>query len=152
MAHNKVNTNDMLQLTRPFKALSLDWCMLCRGSGETSDHLFLHCPFTLGLWHRLFIQARMMWVQPRSYYDMLTIFYMASGNSTKGKTLWRIACLTLIWMMWQERNARIFEDKWRMFKTLWDLFYFFTSLCASCTDDFKGIPLNVIQLIQYVHH
>ena len=49
-AHKKVNTNDLLQLGRkPSKALSPELCILCRESGETSDHLFLHCPFTLGL-------------------------------------------------------------------------------------------------------
>ena len=79
------------------------------------------------------------------FCDMMIISYMGFGNSTKGKTLWRIACLTLIWMVWQERNARIFEDKWRTFETLWDLFHFFSSLWASCTNDFKGIPLNVIK-------
>ena len=68
------------------------------------------------------------------------------GIQLKGKTLLRIACLTLIWMVWRERNVRIFEDKWRTFETLWELFHFFTSLWASCTDDFKGIPLNIIQL------
>ena len=78
-----------------------------------SDHLFLHCLFILGLWHKLFILAGMVCVQPRSYCDMMTISYMGFGNSTRGKTLWSIACLTLIWIMWQERNARIFEDKWR---------------------------------------
>ncbi|RVW68296.1 Transposon Ty3-I Gag-Pol polyprotein [Vitis vinifera] len=35
------------------------------------------------------------------------------GNSLRGKTLWQIACLTLIWMVWQERNNRIFKDKGR---------------------------------------
>ena len=31
VAHKKVNTNDMLQLRRPSKALSPDWCILCKG-------------------------------------------------------------------------------------------------------------------------
>ena len=49
----KVNTNDMLQLRRPFKVLGPDWCILYR-SGETIEHLFLHYLITLGLWHRIF--------------------------------------------------------------------------------------------------
>ncbi|RVX22620.1 putative ribonuclease H protein [Vitis vinifera] len=40
VAHKKVNTNDMLQLRRPSKALSPDICMLCMKQGETVDHLF----------------------------------------------------------------------------------------------------------------
>lgn len=30
--------------------------------------------------------------------------------SIRGKTLWQIACLSLIWFVWQERNARIFLE------------------------------------------
>ena len=54
VAHKKVNTNDMLQLKRPYKALSPDICILCRKHGESADHLFLCCSLTIGLWHKLF--------------------------------------------------------------------------------------------------
>ena len=62
VAHKKVNTNDMLQLRRPFKVLSPDWYILCRRSRGMIDHLFLHCLITLGLWHIIFSQAGMEWV------------------------------------------------------------------------------------------
>ncbi|RVW27498.1 LINE-1 retrotransposable element ORF2 protein [Vitis vinifera] len=39
VAHKKVNTNDLLQLRRPHKALSPDICKLCMKHGETVDHL-----------------------------------------------------------------------------------------------------------------
>ena len=51
VVHKKVNTNDMLHVRRPYKSLSPHWCILCKESGESIDHLFLHCPITLGLWH-----------------------------------------------------------------------------------------------------
>ena len=54
VAHKKVNTNDMLQLKRPYKALSPDICILCMKHGESADHLFLCCSLTIGLWHKLF--------------------------------------------------------------------------------------------------
>ncbi|RVX10388.1 hypothetical protein CK203_016057 [Vitis vinifera] len=53
VAHGKVSTNDKLQLRRPYKALCPQWCILCKGNGESIDHLFLHCSVTIGLWHRL---------------------------------------------------------------------------------------------------
>ena len=53
----KVNTNDMLQLRRPFKVLSYNWYILSRRNSERIDHLFLHCPITLGLWHRILSQS-----------------------------------------------------------------------------------------------
>ena len=46
VAH-KVNTNDMLQLRRPYKALSPEYYILCSRSEETVYHHFLHCSMTL---------------------------------------------------------------------------------------------------------
>ncbi|RVW58950.1 Retrovirus-related Pol polyprotein from transposon RE1 [Vitis vinifera] len=128
VAHGKVNTNDKLQLRRPYKALCPQWCILCKGNGESIDHLFLHCPVTIGLWHRLFNLVGVIWVPPRSIEDMLVISFKGLGNSVRGKILWQIACLTLIWMVWQERNNRIFEDKGRTEEVVWDLIRFYSSL------------------------
>ena len=75
---------------------------------------------------------------------MMIIAFRGLGNSLRGKTLWRIACLTLLWIMWQERNVRIFEDKGRSKGMLWDLLFFYSSLWASCTAVFRGVPLSVL--------
>ena len=104
VAHKKTNTNDILQLRRPSKALSPDWCILCRRSSETIDHLFLHCPITLALWHRIISQVGMKWVQPDSICDMMVISFKYFENSIRGKTLWRITCLSLLWIMWRARK------------------------------------------------
>ena len=73
---------------------------------------------------------------------MFTISFKGLGSCTRGKTLWQIACLSLVWFVWQERNARIFEDKERTKRDVWDLFHFFSSLWAS----FRGVPLSLLQL------
>ena len=72
VANGKVNTNDMLQLRRPYKSLSLHWCILCKGNGKSIDLLFLHCPLTLGLWHKFFSLARMDWFR----LGALTIWWL----------------------------------------------------------------------------
>ena len=136
----------MLQARRPYKSLSPHWCILCKGSGESVDHRFLHCPITLGLWHKLFRATNSKWVPPRSIGDIFIISFKGLGNSIKGKTLWHFACLKVIWIVWQERNARIFEERCRAKEVLWDLIHFYASLWASCTTPFKGVPLNYILL------
>ena len=55
----------------------------------------------------------MEWVQPSNIRDMMVISLKCFGNSNRGRTLWRITCLSLLWIVWRERNARIFEDTWR---------------------------------------
>ena len=136
MANKKVYTNSLLQVRRPFKALSLNVCSLCMGSGESVDHLFLYCPTTLKLWHKPFRLVSLAWVPPRSVSDMLTISFRIWGTLLEAKVLWKITCFLLIWIVWRERNVRIFEDKWRSIEMIWDLVYFHLSFWASITKTF----------------
>ena len=57
-----------------------------------------------------------------------------------------IKCIAIIWVVWRERNARIFEDKTRNSENLWDAIHFLTSLWAFCSKVFTGTPLIVLQL------
>ena len=87
MALKKVNTNDTLQLRRSYKGLNPKVYLLYMESGETVDHIFLHCPLSLGLWHGLFSLTHMDWVPPRSINDMKIISYRGLRNSSRGKVL-----------------------------------------------------------------
>ncbi|KAL6331951.1 hypothetical protein AAG906_020302 [Vitis piasezkii] len=62
--------------------------------------------------------AKMDWVPPRSISDMMSINYKGFGLSKREIVLWQAACIALIWVVWRERNARIFEDKVRNSKNL----------------------------------
>ena len=77
---------------------------------------------------------------------MMIINYKGFGKSKRGIVLWQNACIALIWVVWRERNDWIFEDKARNSENLWDSIHFLASLWAFCSMDFKGIPLNVMQL------
>ena len=116
----KVNNNDLLQLRRPYKALSPDIYKLCIKHGESADHLFVYCSLTLGLQHILFQIAKMDLVPLRSISYMMTIDYKGFGKFKRCRVLWQTACIALIWVVWRERNARIFEDKVRISEVLWD--------------------------------
>ena len=109
--HKKVKTNDMLQLRGPYKSLTHDRCISCMGSGESIDHLLLHCPTTLGLWHKLFNLAMMDWVPPKNICDMITISYKGLGSSVGGNTIWKITCLTVPWILWRDRYVVGFTFK-----------------------------------------
>ena len=80
-----------------------------------------------------------------SISDMF-INYKGFGLSKRRIVLWQAACIALIWVVWQEKNARIFEDKARNSKNLWDSIHFLASLWTFCSKVFKGIPLNVLRL------
>ena len=77
---------------------------------------------------------------------MMTISYKELGSSRRGLVLWQIVCFALIWVVQQERNSKIFEDKAKNSGVLWDTIHFLTSFWACCTTTFKDIPLNVVKL------
>ena len=76
------------------------------------------------------------------WYDGVS--FKCFGNSIRGKTLWRIVCLSLLWIVWKKKNVRIFKDIWKTLEMMWDHFY--VSFLAHCTNIFKPYPLSVIQL------
>ena len=68
------------------------------------------------------------------------------GNSTRGKTLWKITFPTLLRIVWREGNAKIFEDTWKMSEIMWDLVHFYVSFWVYCADVFNPYSLSVSQL------
>ena len=77
---------------------------------------------------------------------MLSINYNGFGLSKRGIVLWQAASIALIWVLWREKNTRIFWDKAKNSEYLWDSIHFLASLWAFCSKVFKGTPLNVLQL------
>ena len=77
---------------------------------------------------------------------MMSISYRRLGNTNRGKVLWKLACLALVWVVWWERNARIFENRVRSSKGLWDMIFFIASFWPSCSTTLKDVPFNLIQL------
>ena len=45
----KLSVHTTIQKTRPYHSLSSDWCILCKKDNKSTDHLFLHCDFSLRL-------------------------------------------------------------------------------------------------------
>ena len=74
------------------------------------------------------------------------ISFKGLGSSIVGKFIWQTVCLALIWVVWQERNVQIFQDKARVSEALWDVIHLFASFWASCIIAFK----DVVQLDQFL--
>ena len=55
---------------------------------------------------------------------MMSIKFNGFGSSKRGIVLWQATSIALIWVVWWERNARIFEDKAMNSEYLWDSIFF----------------------------
>jgi len=89
--------------------ISYHECCLCKKSAESIDHLLLHCEVARALWSYVFNLFGVEWVMPHSVLELL-ISWGAAIGSRHAKEVWQLAPLCLLWCIWRERNARLFED------------------------------------------
>jgi hypothetical protein len=68
-ALGKILTHDNL---RKQHIVVIDWCCMCKKSGESADHLLLHCEVAGALWNYIFKLFGLEWVILRQILDLLT--------------------------------------------------------------------------------
>jgi hypothetical protein len=90
---------------------------MCKSSGESVNHLFLHCPLACELWTMVLVMFGKTWVMPRDVVDLLCCWKGIRGNSEAGK-IWKMVPHCLMWCLWQERNDRTFNAKERTIPAL----------------------------------
>jgi hypothetical protein len=104
-ALGKILTTENLRKRR---VIILDWCCMCKSSGESTNHLLLHCPVAWELWSMVCILFGTPWVMPRSVVDLFTCWKGSLGNSEAGK-VWKMIPHCIMWCLWRERNDRTFN-------------------------------------------
>ena len=95
----------------------IDWCFLCKGEGESVNHLFLHCSVARGLWASLFCIMNLSWVMPGRVIEVLRCWKKKFDNPI-ALAVWRMIPLAVWWILWNERNNRCFEDSERSLDSL----------------------------------
>jgi exonuclease III len=103
----KILTHDNL---RKRSIVIVEWCCMCKKNGESVDHLLIHCEVATRIWHYMFTLFGIEWVMPQKVLDLFACWNHVGGRDL-AKAIWRMVPLCVIWCIWRERNARLFEDK-----------------------------------------
>jgi hypothetical protein len=69
---------------------------MCKKSGESIDHLLLHCEVARDLWSYILILFGVEWVMPRTVLELMTSWDESVGFGC-AKEAWRLALLCLLW-------------------------------------------------------
>lgn len=109
-ARNRLPTTS--ELIKRGVTLHQSLCVFCHSMQETITHLFTGCMVTYEVWNRV-----ESWCQlPHSFaFDVQDIILLAENDSySKDKRhILRGIVYTTLWVIWNERNARIFSNKHR---------------------------------------
>lgn len=87
----------------------IDFCCMCRRSGEIVDHLFLPYEVARDQWDDIFSRVGLAW---RDLYGIPQI-----------AAIWKMVPICLLWCIWRERNDQNFEEKERSVDELRCLFF-----------------------------
>eukprot|EP00253_Pinus_taeda_P015500 PITA_15500 len=112
LAHNSILTRDNLH-RREMEGPS--WCNLCKSEEETSNHLFLSCPFASEVWKGVLMLNSDNFELPKNIPNLfqtwrkLSPFGLSKNILLKNCWLWipKLIC----WKLWMERNNRLFRNE-----------------------------------------
>ncbi|KAK9063215.1 hypothetical protein SSX86_017085 [Deinandra increscens subsp. villosa] len=110
IARNRIPTiAELLKRGVPFQQTD---CRLCQGGLETTLHLFTGCSYSQEVWARV---ERWCNISHNLLFDIPDIFKIAESQALpkEPKHVLRGIIYTTIWMLWNERNERVFNDKKR---------------------------------------
>jgi hypothetical protein len=95
----------------------MDWCCLCKKSGESIDHLFIHCEVASEMWNVCFQLFGVVWVMPCRVSELLGCWREQLGN--RGVLhLWRLVPCPLTKKYNTLSHARLTINKGRNISSL----------------------------------
>ncbi|MCH93831.1 kinesin-like protein, partial [Trifolium medium] len=78
---------------------------------ETAQHLFLTCPVFAPLWSLIRTWVDIFSVDPFLLQDHFVQFTHSAGGPRARRSFLQLLWLCCIWVVWHERNSRIFKAK-----------------------------------------
>ncbi|XP_074300666.1 uncharacterized protein LOC141631964 [Silene latifolia] len=87
----------------------VNWCILCKHAEESHHHLFFQCDFSAGLWYSILHWLK---IRGRTVNFWTELEWCRSRKTRKHWKMGLIRCClaATVYMIWQERNMRIFRD------------------------------------------
>lgn len=73
---------------------------MCKKSGETIDHLLIHCEVDITLWAEVFSRLELAWAMPTLEVDLLASWPNLEGTH-QIVTGWKMVPICIIWCLWQ---------------------------------------------------
>ena len=119
---NSINTNNVVQKRRPLTALSPNMCIMCGLDFESGAHLFVHCPMARSTKNKLFGIFRESGVCPMDLHHFLLTKLRGFGSCKDAKILQQSLVYVLLWYIWLDKHARIFNDSLLTINLIWHPF------------------------------
>ncbi|PWA58056.1 RNA-directed DNA polymerase, eukaryota, Reverse transcriptase zinc-binding domain protein [Artemisia annua] len=114
----KLTTQDKI---RKWGSYDMMVCALCHEETDSHEHLFFKCKFSNELWKKVLEKIQeQQWGELEWQTLIGKIASMYNGNSINS-VVRRLCLATCVYMIWQERNCRLFRDERRTLEVLFQI-------------------------------
>jgi hypothetical protein len=110
LLRNRLPTKDNL-VQRQVIQNSDTACITGCGGLETATHLFLHCNIFSSLWYNVYRWLHISSVTPSNIRQHFIQFTSMAGLPRSTYTFLKIIWFASVWVLWKERNNRVFQNK-----------------------------------------
>eukprot|EP00253_Pinus_taeda_P003073 PITA_03073 len=94
-------------------------CCLCNSEWGSRDHLLLHCPFAKTLWINIKRYFGKLENAPREFNDVVFQWNKEVFQCKVVRRAWDLISGFSLWMIWKERNRRIFQNSAMEPEVIW---------------------------------
>ena len=120
-------------------------CPLCLTDEESVDHILFKCNFAHSTWSVVLGWFGCSWVLPNSLSDLFEAWICLS-MAPRGKEMWRLSFLGMVWIILKERNARCFKGIASCVNSITEKIKLSGALWVSINPNFQGILLDQVLL------
>jgi hypothetical protein len=109
LLRNRLLTKENL-LHRGIIQAEASLCMSGCGNVESEEHLFIHCDTFGSLWQHVRLWLGVSGAEPHNIHDHIYQFTHYLGVSKARRSFLQLLWLLCIWLVWNERNNRLFKN------------------------------------------
>jgi len=102
-----LSTKDHL-VTRGIISQNFQLCVIGCGVSKTIHHGFLSCPTLVSLWGLVRLRVGVVFIDQDQLQDH---FIHSSGGLRARRSFTQLIWLCCVWILWTERNNRLFKNK-----------------------------------------
>lgn len=137
----RLNTQDKIRKRGSYDMMV---SVLCHEETDSHEHLFFKCKFSNGLWKKVLEKMQgLKWVNLEWQDLIVKLVSVYNGNSINS-VVRRLCLATCVYMVWQERNSRLFRDERRSEEVL------FHSICDIVRNRLRGLKVKKSKAIRKV--
>jgi hypothetical protein len=124
-------------------------CVTRYGDVEYAQHLFVSCNFFGSLWFLLRSWIGSLPVDPQHLIDHPHQFIHSSGGSRAQRSFLQVIWLLCVWVIWNNRNHRLFKDLEKSLSQLLDKIKIH-SIESRLDDHFSKVPNSLTSRINLI--